>query len=85
MKKPLDYPDPKSFRYTVTFKDIGTGWIIINKDKGGDIMAQDPVCKMNIEESEAAATSIYKEITYYFCSIHCKEDFEKEPEKYVEV
>ncbi len=48
-------------------------------------MAQDPVCNMNIEESKAAATSIYKGVTYYFCSTHCKEDFEKEPEKYVEV
>lgn len=45
-------------------------------------MATDPVCRMDVEEGKAAATSDYKEKTYYFCSTHCKEDFEKEPEKY---
>ncbi|HDO26018.1 MAG TPA: YHS domain-containing protein, partial [Nitrospirae bacterium] len=29
------------------------------------------------------ATSIYRGETYYFCSANCKENFEKEPEKYV--
>jgi Cu+-exporting ATPase len=47
-------------------------------------MAIDPVCHMNVEESKAAATSTYKGKTYYFCSTHCKESFEKEPEKYAE-
>ncbi|MBI5099820.1 MAG: YHS domain-containing protein [Nitrospirae bacterium] len=46
-------------------------------------MAQDPVCKMNVDESKAAATSFYKGKTYYFCAKGCKEKFDKEPEKYV--
>lgn len=46
-------------------------------------MAQDPVCHMNVDESKAAATSTYKEKTYYFCAVGCKENFDKEPEKYV--
>ncbi|HDH04268.1 MAG TPA: YHS domain-containing protein [Nitrospirae bacterium] len=46
-------------------------------------MAQDPVCNMDIEESKAGATTAYKGETYYFCSAGCKENFEKEPEKYV--
>jgi len=46
-------------------------------------MAQDPVCKMNIEESKSAGTVVYKGETYYFCSTNCKDNFEKEPEKYI--
>lgn len=46
-------------------------------------MAQDPVCKMNVNESKVAAISTYKGKTYYFCAKSCKEKFDKEPEKYV--
>ena len=46
-------------------------------------MAKDPVCKMTVEEEKAAATSIYKGKTYYFCAQACKEKFEKQPEKYL--
>jgi YHS domain-containing protein len=47
-------------------------------------MVKDPVCSMTIEEKDAAGTSTHKGTTYYFCSTHCKEKFDKEPEKYTE-
>ncbi|MGC8839685.1 MAG: YHS domain-containing protein [Anaerolineae bacterium] len=47
-------------------------------------MAKDPVCGMMVEEGKAAATSVYKGKTYYFCSQGCKVAFEREPEKYVQ-
>jgi Cu+-exporting ATPase len=43
----------------------------------------DPVCRMTIEDSEAAAMSTYKGATYYFCSKPCKEDFDRDPEAYL--
>ena len=43
----------------------------------------DPVCKMTIQDTEAAATSSYKGVTYYFCAEQCKKAFDKEPEMYV--
>ena len=43
----------------------------------------DPVCKMTIEDKDAAAISVYKGTTYYFCSGPCKEDFDKDPESYL--
>jgi Cu+-exporting ATPase len=43
----------------------------------------DPVCKMVIEDKDAIATSLYKGKTYYFCSIPCKEDFDRNPESYL--
>ena len=46
-------------------------------------MATDPVCKMTVSEDKAAATSQYKEKTYYFCNKSCKERFDKDPEKYL--
>jgi YHS domain-containing protein len=51
--------------------------------KGGEIMAQDPVCKMTVVETAPAATTEYKGKTYYFCSTGCKARFEKEPDKYI--
>ncbi|MEW6417156.1 MAG: heavy metal translocating P-type ATPase [Nitrospirota bacterium] len=43
----------------------------------------DPVCKMTIEDKEAVATSTYKGTIYYFCSHPCKEDFDKNPESFI--
>lgn len=45
-------------------------------------MARDPVCGMDVEETKAAATSTYKNKTYYFCAEACKRAFEKDPQKY---
>ena len=46
-------------------------------------MAIDPVCKMQVDEDSAAATSVYKGKTYYFCAPGCKTVFDKDPEKYL--
>ncbi|MDP3024892.1 MAG: copper ion binding protein, partial [candidate division Zixibacteria bacterium] len=46
-------------------------------------MPLDPVCGMEVEKEEAAGSSTYKGETYYFCSLHCKEEFDKNPEKYL--
>jgi Cu+-exporting ATPase len=43
----------------------------------------DPVCNMTIEDKDAVGTSIYKGITYYFCSQSCKENFDKDPDAFV--
>lgn len=51
--------------------------------KGGEQMATDPVCKMEVKESEAAATSEYKGNKYYFCALACKKAFDQDPEKYL--
>jgi len=44
---------------------------------------KDPVCGMDVAPETAAGKSEYKAQTYYFCSLGCKKDFDKEPEKYV--
>jgi len=46
-------------------------------------MAIDPVCKMEVEESKAAATSEYRGKKYYFCAAGCKKAFDQDPEKYL--
>jgi YHS domain-containing protein len=45
--------------------------------------AIDPVCKMSVDESKAAAKYDYKGKTYYFCAAGCKEAFSKDPEKFL--
>ena len=44
-------------------------------------IAIDPVCHMTVEKDKARATSQYKGQTYYFCSLMCRERFEKEFDK----
>jgi len=46
-------------------------------------MAIDPVCKMQVDEKNAPATSEYNGKTYYFCAVGCKKAFDKDPEKYL--
>jgi Cu+-exporting ATPase len=42
----------------------------------------DPVCSMQIDPAAAAGKAIYKGETYHFCSKNCRENFEREPQKY---
>ncbi len=46
-------------------------------------VAQDPVCKMQVEEKKAAAKVEHMGKTYYFCSEGCKRAFEKDPQRYI--
>jgi YHS domain-containing protein len=46
-------------------------------------MVKDLVCGMQIDEKNAAAKSNYKGNVYYFCSLSCKEKFEKKPENFI--
>ena len=46
-------------------------------------MVTDPVCKMTVDPARAAAQSVHKGQTYYFCAVGCKQKFDREPEKYL--
>ena len=61
----------------------GGEWTSGNSQRKAD-MAIDPVCGMNVSIDKAAPTSKYKGMTYYFCSVKCKERFDNEPEKYLQ-
>ena len=47
-------------------------------------MATDVVCGMNVDPRHAAAHSEVNGIDYYFCSVQCKEKFDRDPAFYVE-
>ncbi|MGQ0570114.1 MAG: nitroreductase family protein [Armatimonadota bacterium] len=46
-------------------------------------VAIDPVCLMEVNEAEPAATSVYQGRTYYFCAPGCKVAFDEDPERYL--
>ena len=46
--------------------------------------AIDPVCGMEVDPATAAGTSEYQGTTYYFCSVGCKRQFDKDPQTFVE-
>lgn len=47
-------------------------------------MPVDPVCSMEILETESAATTTHDEVTYYFCSEACRELFDRNPHSYLD-
>jgi YHS domain-containing protein len=46
--------------------------------------AIDPVCGMEVDPATAAGTSEYQGTTYYFCSVGCKRQFDKDPQAFVD-
>lgn len=46
---------------------------------GHSTTATDPICGMQVAPETAAGTSRYQGNTYYFCSIPCKETFDRDP------
>lgn len=46
-------------------------------------MEKDPVCGMDVQPDQAAATSEYQGKTYYFCSPGCKTKFDRDPASYL--
>jgi YHS domain-containing protein len=53
------------------------------KATAGPMELVDPVCKMTVTKETAAATYLYKGTTYYFCNKACKDNFAKDPQKYL--
>jgi len=46
-------------------------------------MATDPVCGMDVDESNPAATYDYEGTTYYFCAEGCRNKFEADPGQFL--
>ena len=47
-------------------------------------MAKDPVCNMQVDERTAAGKSEFRGQAYYFCSEHCKQQFDRDPARFVQ-
>lgn len=45
------------------------------------VLGTDPVCQMSVSDSTISAEHNGKK--YYFCAEHCKEEFLKEPQKFL--
>ena len=50
---------------------------------GGEIMAKDLVCGMDVNEKTAKYKTTHKGKTYYFCAPGCQKAFEANPQKYI--
>ncbi len=46
-------------------------------------MEKDLVCGMMVDPAKASAKSVYEGKNYYFCAVECKDEFDKNPAKYV--
>lgn len=57
-----------------------------NRDRlgGGTGYAKDPVCGMQVEAAHAPATARHAGRTVHFCSEHCRDRFEADPEHFLE-
>ncbi len=63
---------------------LAVWWLAQHRDRfgGGVGYAIDPVCGMQVRTNDAPAHSRHGDITYYFCSDHCRERFESNPLSY---
>lgn len=52
-------------------------------NSAADGKAKDPVCGMSVSPEKAAAASVLKGNTYYFCSRSCRDKFEQAPDTYI--
>jgi YHS domain-containing protein len=52
-------------------------------DQGGTIMFRDPDCGMDVDAEATEWWVRYHEETYYFCSLACLEEFERDPQRYL--
>lgn len=44
---------------------------------------KDPVCGMMVDQKTATFRSVYQEKDYYFCSEHCKKQFDENPTQFI--
>ena len=44
---------------------------------------KDPVCGMSVDPAKTKYKSEFKGATYYFCSDHCKTQFDQNPEQFI--
>ena len=47
-------------------------------------MGLDPVCGMDVNPASAEAQSEYGGVSFYFCSAACKEQFDRDPARYID-
>ena len=59
-------------------------WVYRNRHRlgGGTGYAIDPVCGMQVETDHAPASTLRSGTTYSFCSDHCRERFESDPDRF---
>jgi YHS domain-containing protein len=46
-------------------------------------MPFDPVCRIDLDDQNAVASSDYQGRVYWFCAHTCKEAFDEDPERYL--
>ena len=56
----------------------------LGRTQAGHEMAKDPVCGMEVDPAQAAATVEYRGETYYFCAPGCEALFKKQPPKHLQ-
>jgi YHS domain-containing protein len=56
-----------------------------DQTKEGGNMVLDPICLMEVDEKSARFKTVYNGQTFFFCDKGCKQKFEEEPEKYIDI
>jgi Cu+-exporting ATPase len=60
-----------------------TGGMTMDQHDEQTTPAIDPVCGMEVDPATAAGSSEYEDMTYYFCSVGCKRQFDKDPQVFI--
>jgi Cu+-exporting ATPase len=57
---------------------------VMAMDQREGALVIDPVCGMEVDPTTAAGSSEYEGVTYYFCSVGCKRQFDQDPQVFVD-
>lgn len=73
-----DWVEAKLLAFLDTYLRLDRG-----EDDFEDEVVVDPVCGMRISRSSAGAKMDYRGHPYYFCTDECRQQFDKEPTRYI--
>jgi len=78
--KPMTMAKPPSIAAAIPRVEVSEHKMVKEEEMA---KVKDPVCGMEIDPNQAAASEKYQGKTYHFCSTACHDKFTAKPEKYV--
>ncbi|MCI0337632.1 MAG: XdhC family protein [Acidobacteria bacterium] len=71
-------------RQTMVEGSEGISLPVVQRTAESSTESIDPVCGMTVVTANTRYKSIFKDNTFYFCCLRCKESFERSPQLYLE-
>jgi adenylate cyclase len=76
--------EPRGRRELKNVRDPVELFAAVRVGESGDVaLPRDPVCRMAVDPGHAAGRLVYRDATYFFCTLTCAGQFARHPERFV--